>query len=196
MNYYYLVGTLPSLVLGNPPEISMKDFRRRCAEQLSPNDLNQLDALLDGAPVSVPHPFVLEWGERERALRNAVARARAARLGLDPQPHLRETRRYDLAAERAVAEAFGKPHPAERELELDRFRWRTLDELAGFNPFSTRAVLAYALRLRLAEQWAAMEVEGGKERLNTLVRQTCLDGLRAAEAVGAAPAWLLRTETI
>ena len=38
-----------------------------------------------------------------------------------------------------------------------RLRWTLLDELALSPPFGFQAVLAYALKLRLAEKWAAMD---------------------------------------
>jgi hypothetical protein len=51
--------------------------------------------------------------------------------------------------------------PLDRELALDRLRWTLLDELAVAAPFGLQAVLAYGLKLRLAEKWAAMdETEG------------------------------------
>jgi len=62
-----------------------------------------------------------------------------------------------FAAERAM----GLDDPLERELLLDSLRWTLLEELAAFPPFGFQAVLAYALKLRLAEKWAAMdEAEG------------------------------------
>jgi Protein of unknown function (DUF2764) len=51
--------------------------------------------------------------------------------------------------------------PHARELLLDRLRWTLLDELAARPAFGLQAVLAYGLKLRLAEKWAAMDEAAG-----------------------------------
>ena len=115
------------------------------------------------------HPFTAAWRERDTRLRNAVARARASRLGRDAAPYLRPERGFDTYTLKAVEEAFARPTPAERELELDRFRWQVLDELAGRAMFSVEAVLAYALKLRIAERWSRLEPEAGRRVVEEFV---------------------------
>jgi hypothetical protein len=110
-----------------------------------------------------------EWRERETQLRNAVARARANRAKRDAAPFLRPTAQHDTGIEKAVADAFAKDTPREREWALDQFRWRMLEELAGFNPFAGRAMLAYGLRLKLVERWAAMAEPRGEEAAARIV---------------------------
>jgi len=169
MNYYYLAASLPSLALEDPLPLSFERFRALCAEFLARDDLAALDEL--DRPVTSParHPAVRAWREGETRLRNAVARARGARHKRDAAPFLRETAGLDLSIERAVSDAFARPTPLAREQALDRFRWSRAGELAGYNPFGTAAILAYALQLRLSERWAAMSAEQGRQTAESIV---------------------------
>jgi hypothetical protein len=170
-NYYYLVAGLPMLALGRPPSIASAGFRQACREQLAPDDFEVLADLLDAGGRRTSHPFARAWRERDTRLRNAVARARAGRLNREAGPHLRPAEGFDTYTERAVAEAFARATPAERELDLDRFRWSVLDELAGFNPFALAGVLAYGLKLRLAERWSGLEAARGRAAVERAVAE-------------------------
>lgn len=156
------------LTLGRPSPLSFDTFCERCREHLSPADAVVLEDLITGGARS-EHPFVVAWRERETRLRNAVARARASRLGREVGPYLRPERGFDMYTLKAVEEAFARPTPVERELELDRFRWQVLEELAGRALFSIEAVLAYALRLRLVERWSRLEAEPGRRVVEAFV---------------------------
>lgn len=171
MNYYYLAASLPMVSLGREPLLNSGAFRALCEEHLAVEDLAVLAALLDREGQGTTHPFVRAWRDRETRLRNAIVRQRAARLGIDAGTQLRPAEGFDLYTVKAVEEAFARVSPAERELELDRFRWAVLDELGGLNPFALTAVLAYALKLRLAERWSRLEGDEGRRRMDELVRQ-------------------------
>ena len=160
MSYYYLVASLPMLFFGDPPPFPAATLRERCANVLRPEDRPLLDAALEGRTDGAG-PFLAEWRAREIQLRNAVARARAARAGVDPAPWLRAHTGYDLATERTVADAFAKSDPLEREHELDRHRWQTAAELARADAFGLAAVLAFAAQLRIAERRDALRPEEG-----------------------------------
>jgi hypothetical protein len=171
MNYYFLGASLPSLSLESRPWMSYPRFREACLLHLCREDMEGLGEMERPDADSPPtHPFVRRWREREAALRNAVARIRARRLERDAKPFLRpDADRAD--AERAAAEAYSRPTPLERELALDRFRWVQLDELAGLTPFSSEAVLAYGMKLRLAERWAALNEETGRTLAEDIIRR-------------------------
>jgi hypothetical protein len=169
MSYYYLVAGLPMLVLGRAPDLTLDDFCARCREHLSAGDAAVLEELLATGGEHATHPFAVAWRERETRLRNAVARARASRLGRDATPYLRPERGFDTYTLKAVEEAFARPTPADRELELDRYRWQVLDELAGRAVFSVEAVLAYALKLRIAERWSRLQPEAGRRVVEDFV---------------------------
>ncbi len=168
-SYYYLVASLPMLTLGQPSPLAPDVFRARCREQLTSADDALLDDVLATGGAHSLHPFAVAWHDRETRLRNAVARIRAARLGREAAAYLRPERGFDTYTLKAVEEAFARPTPADRELDLDRFRWQVLDELAGRAPFSIEAVLAYALKLQLVARWAALEAEAGRRVVDSFV---------------------------
>jgi hypothetical protein len=169
MNYYYLAASLPTPTLGEPPPMPSARFVALCAEHLSAADRAALERLMADAMGDESSAFGREWRDRERQLRNAVARVRAGRTKRDAAPYLRPTAGYDLGIEKAVADAFAKETPREREWALDEFRWRQLEELAGFDPFAGRAILAYGLKLKLVERWAAMAEPRGEETAARIV---------------------------
>jgi hypothetical protein len=169
MSYYYLVAGLPMLALGRAPQVTLDAFLERCREHLSADDAAVLEDLLATGGERVAHPFATAWRDHETRLRNAVARARASRLGRDATPFLRPERGFDTYTLKAVEEAFARPSPIERELELDRFRWQEADELAGRAVFSVEAVLAYAIKLRIAERWSRLEPDAGRRVVGEFV---------------------------
>lgn len=169
MKYAYFAASLPALVFNSPPPMPLEQFRAAAARQLTPRDLATLDALLDGDPSA--HPFVAEWRARETQLRNAVARARAAAANVEARPYLREHTGWDVALERAVMDAMGRPTPLEREMELDRCRWHLAEDLARFRPFDLEGVLSYALKLRILERWSGMDANAGRRRLDQWVEE-------------------------
>ncbi|MBM4156327.1 MAG: DUF2764 family protein [Lentisphaerae bacterium] len=168
MNYTYLAASLPTLVFGAPPSFGVAEFRAKCEGVLSRADLAALDALLTGAPAPGVR-FVAEWQARETQLRNGVARARAAHLGVEARPYLRDHAGWDMSVAKAVTDAFAKPNPLEREQELDRCRWRTAEDLARFEPFGLPAVLAFAVKLGIAARWAGMAEDAGVKRVEDFV---------------------------
>ena len=142
MNYYYLVSSLPSLALETEPPISFDEFLLLCSEHLTAGDMANLKTLDSGK--TGRSRFARTWRECESVLRNALVKVRAARLKTDPEKYTRETATLDMRAEKTAAEALAKENPLDREMLLDRFRWQQAEELAGFNPFSSDAVMAYA----------------------------------------------------
>jgi hypothetical protein len=166
MSLVYLLASLPCLTLGATPLVSPEAFLAASHEQLDAATAAAAAALL--ADHADPHPFVQAWRDKEAILRNTVALRRAARRTLDPLPWLRPTIGSDLRIVSAVEEAFQISDPLARERALDRLRWAVADELQGPDPLSERALLAYAIRLRLAWRWAHLQVAKGRRRAEAL----------------------------
>lgn len=179
MKLYFLVASLPAVSLQAPPEWSWDAFRAESARHLSAADaaeLDDVDAAREGRS-----PFSKAWAQHEAQLRNAVARARASRREVDAGPHLRAHRGFSVALEHRVAEAFGKPNPLERERTLDQARWEKAEALALTSPFGLEALLAYGIKLRLAQRWATLDDEAGRAALLGAV-QGVRDAARGAAA--------------
>ncbi len=168
MSYFYFASTLPELSLDQAPSLSSEDFTTLCREHLTGGDFAAMETLNEDAGSS-RQGFVNLWKDKETQLRNAVVRVRASELQRDPTPYLREQKNVDTAVERTVGEAYGRATPREREQVLDRFRWSQAEGLAGFNAFSLDAILAYAVKLKLAERWAGMDDEAGRNKADEIV---------------------------
>jgi hypothetical protein len=164
VSYHYVVASLPTLSFGNPPPIRLAEWRRQLNGVLAEADLALVDAVLErrllpGAPFS----------DKETQLRNAIARARAAKLGVEARPYIHEHTGFDMEIEDSVTNAFTKENPLDRALELDRCRWRIAEELARPEPFGLATVLAFAAKLRIAERWAGMPDAAGQKTVEDFV---------------------------
>jgi hypothetical protein len=166
MSLVYLLASLPYLTLDAPPRVSPAAFLAACGEQVDASVAAAAAALLDDRPDT--HPFVQAWRDKEAILRNAMVLRRATRRNADPTPWLRPTTGCDLRVEHGVETAFQLTDPLARERALDRLRWIVADELQGPDPMSEPAVLAYAVRLRLAWRWAHLQPDTGRTRAEAL----------------------------
>ncbi len=169
MSYEYLTASLPLLFWGDPPPFPAAEFRSRCVGVLTPDDLAALDRLLDGRLDPDAPGFEGAWAAREIQLRNAAAAARGARYGGDARWVRRPHPGWDGGIEQSVTDAFVKESPIEREMELDRGRWRAVEDLARGRPFGREAVFAFALKLRIAERWAALTDDAGRAKFDALL---------------------------
>jgi len=168
MNYYYLAASLPSISMDAPPALASGEFLAACREQLTAGDLAEVEALLSD-PLAAQGRFSSAWQAWETQFRNTIAEVRAEREKRDAAPFLRPEAAFDAGIEHEVLNAFSHHSPLDRERALDRARWRKAEALAGFLPFSADAIKSYALRLQLAERWAALDRAAGNERVDRLV---------------------------
>jgi hypothetical protein len=161
VEYVYLVASLPSLELTATPRISSAGLLSSSAGVLRSDHWEDLRAVLEDRPRDVRAPELRPYLDAETQLRDALARLRAARAGAAYDAGAHPFAGHDARCVSAAERAMDAENPLERELALDRLRWALLDELAVSPPFGFQAVLAYGLKLRLAEKWAAMdEAEG------------------------------------
>jgi len=99
--------------------------------------------------------FLGEWVRSEVGLRNALVRARARALNLDPQPYLVAV---DLAEnEEEFAAVVGQwssaPDPFAGQRILDTARWRWIEEHQRWFSFADDELAAYAAKLMLIHRW-------------------------------------------
>ncbi len=154
----------------SPPEMSVDEFLDICGEQLSARDFRILKRLLESTPDTVGgSAFANAWRDKETQLRNAIVKIRAARLQVNAEPFLKDTEETATDATRAAEEAFNKKSPLDREMALDHFRWQQIEELAGFDPFTAKAVFAYGLKFKLAKRWSDMGREQGEKLTEDLL---------------------------
>lgn len=161
MEYVYLVASLPMLELTTAPRISSAELLAAAAGILRQDHWQDLRALVEDRPRDVRSHELRPYLDAETQLREALARLRAARAGAAYDSGAHPYGGYDARSVGVAERAMDLDDPLERELMVDRFRWTLLDELAVSPPFGFQAVLAYALKLRLAEKWAATDEAAG-----------------------------------
>ena len=183
MGLFSLIASLPQLVLFETPPVSSEKFLSFCSSCLGAKEYelaarwslvpsDALAALVSAFPVhSLPRAYY-SW---ELALRNSIAKIRAARLP-GHGPAERPEAGYEADADSVVRAAFSVRDPLEREKILDRARWNKIGELQhkySRHGFTLDAVYAYRIRLLIAEKWAARkgaEAPDNLERTASAVR--------------------------
>jgi hypothetical protein len=145
--------------------MSSGHFRELCAGLMTAEDVSLLDrcvlapgTLVDAEPTG--SALIDSWLGWERALRLALAKARAARLKRDAAA-LPDAPSDPLDAAAAAKNALGLESPLDAEQALDRARWSAIESFQGFDYFGRDTVYAYLLKLLLLERKALFRVEEG-----------------------------------
>jgi len=99
--------------------------------------------------------FLKTWVEFEVGLRNAMAKARAKALKLDPKPYLvaPELENPGLSFENILADWIAASNPLEATEVLDRARWDRLTELERWYSFSSDEIASFTAKLIILKRW-------------------------------------------
>jgi len=178
-DYWYLVSSLPYLRFGEKPLMDASAFRAACVGWLTDGELDVIDAVLETR--EPPVGIASAWWNGEIQLRDAVVRVRAKNRNVDASPFIQPYDGFSVTIEKMVTDAFARPDPLEQEMELDRARWALVDELAVSAPFNFTAILAFAVKVRIAERWAGMNEDVGKENVEQFIE--CALGEEQGESV-------------
>ncbi len=181
MSYWYLVASLPTLRLGEKPPMDAAAFRAACAGHLPEEEITAVEAVLENREPVAGAASNLWNGEIQ--LRDAVVRIRAKNRGTDAARFIRPHEGFSVSIEKMVTDAFTRPNPLEREMELDRVRWMLAEDLALTDSFGFPAILAFAAKVRMAERWAAMDDAAGQAKVEQLIDQaTSLENEQETES--------------
>jgi len=170
--YYYLVASLPHLKFGAAPRLTPGEFLRRCAAQVSTAHYRILAEveLFQTRPARTALALLDRWHDRECALRNALAIVRAKRLGVAAAAHLRNFR-HDRELAEIARHLLALDSPLAADEELDRLRWRFLEELAFGHYFDLETLVIYLLKLRILERRARFDPATGAALLDRMLAQ-------------------------
>jgi hypothetical protein len=169
MAYYSLVASLPSLQIGDETPFSTEEYIDNCAQWVTEREVSILNAVLLNEPIASPCPLCAAWNNIETQLRNAVAKQRGQKLGIDFKEYLQPHDGFSGTIEALVADAFTRNDPLELEETLDRGRWKLAEELVAQEPFDFEKVLAYGIQLKIVERWNRMDVSVGKEIIEAVI---------------------------
>ncbi len=168
MTYYYLVASLVPLTLDGDVSSTPEGFFELCKNMLTSQDRKDLEYVINGQPEYARHPFVRKWLRSENQLKNAIVVARTARLNIDSHQFLRGNEEIDIKDAKAITGALNKQYPLEKELALDKYRWKLLDEMANDDFFGMPSIFSYVLKLKLIMRWKSLNDEKGRDVLEKL----------------------------
>ncbi len=177
MNHWYLVSSLPYLRFGEKPLTSRAAFLTACTGWLTDVDVAVLEAVLENS-CPPDRDIARQWWAGEVELRDAVVRVRAKNRGADAGRFIKPHDGFNVAIEKMVTDAFTRANPLEQEIEIDRARWVLADELALSAPFGFSGILAFAVKLRIAERWAKMDEKTGQDRVEELVAAALTEDIK------------------
>ncbi|WP_027185288.1 DUF2764 family protein [Desulfovibrio inopinatus] len=170
---YYLVASLPRLVLGQRPPFDEDRFLSLCEGVLSPSEQEDVGLALAGlgedSTTLGHHPFLHGWRRSMIQMRNALACSRAHGKHVDAATCTLEHTGYSGYIQNVAAHAVDAENPRDAEMELDLARWKMVEELLPQDPFDFAVVLAFAVRLRLAWRWARMDETVGRKNVEDMV---------------------------
>jgi len=170
-SYYYFISTLPSLAFGDQPPMTSGDFLKNSREWISEADWQSLKATAEGFENPAKNDVEIQWGNWEETLLNALAVARAAKLGKDQAAYLNKSGSADSQMRSAVQEAVKEENQQKAEETIDKLKWSFLDEISATHSFDFNIALSYLLKLKILERWAVLDEEEGKEALNKSIEK-------------------------
>jgi hypothetical protein len=169
MAYYSLVASLPNLEIGDEPPFTTEAYVDNASQWVTERESEILRKVLLKEPEIMPCPLCKIIYDLESQIRNAVARQRGQKLGVDFKEYLQPHDGFVGEIEAFVKDAFAQSDPVELEQHLDRGRWNLAEELVGQNPFGFEKVLAYGIQLKIVERWNRMDVSLGKEKIEAVI---------------------------
>lgn len=171
--YIYLISSLPMLHFTSAPAISLEAFLGLCAQFIPEQDLKLIKQVIftDGYALDLPKKnILLKWKEFDLALRNELARARAARKKINADKFLRPGVSFDINIAHIAQASLRQNSILEAERYLSLKRWELLEDLATGHYFDLDFLLIYALKLVILERWAKIGSSDKAEMLEkTLV---------------------------
>ena len=142
-----------------------EEFLSLCKRHLSSADYIEVAGLfvsLKGqkAPMGLGSGFLADYVAWERSFRNELARLRARRAGRPEENYIRPASRSDEAG-RAASACFAAEDPYQAEILYERERWNAIERLSALSAFDIDFILAYRLKLAIAERLEGLGAEAG-----------------------------------
>jgi hypothetical protein len=152
--YYYLIASLPYLQFGQEAPVSKDDFIKECRKWLSPGDMRALlSADLRCYDIRPGDTAVLrEWKTFDMEEREEIARVRAAKKKTE-----------GVKVPERLKNIFDKETPLLSEMELERIRWRFLEDKSERHYFDLDALLLYFLKLQIQERLDRFDKDKGEK---------------------------------
>ena len=172
-NWYYLMSQLPSISISSEKALPVTEeyFMDLCSRFLDAKNLKVLKNLSLEPPKdggTTGSVFLDSWYENERLLRFALAKIRALKMKKDVDSPMLSISPDIVQSART---ACGMDSPLAAEQYLNEVRVSMLDRFAPADQFSTDAIFAYALKLKLAQRMKSFTEEAGVASYHTIYDQ-------------------------
>lgn len=178
-NWYYLVSQLPALPqdISAPLPVTEEYFMELCSRFLDGKALKTMQSLSLEPPrskKSTGSATVDTWYDWERKLRFALGTIRAQRMKKEFSV---EDASFPADIMQTARTACGFDSPLEAELFLNGERLKLLESISPSDCFSTDAVFAYALKLKLANRMRKFDAELGMSSYKKIYEKILEGGL-------------------
>ncbi len=165
--YYYFAASLPMLRMDREAPMSYSDFMSKAAEHLSKSDYSDLSlAVFGGSTGDATLPIVREWQDFAGRLSASICRIRAERLGFAGYDDAEVDRTLDGAAREIVE----NKDPLEGEKAILSLYFDFLTSREKGSPFSSTALMIYALKLQILERANAFDEKRGRAEFDRLYK--------------------------
>lgn len=161
-SYYYLMASLPMLRADGEMPFSYADFLEMCRPSVSRGRYLLLRELTLSSQKGV---LVAEWARFYAAVGGALLLLRSRRLGRQA----REDAPKDGEVAAAVSAAVNGKDPLEAEKALIALEFQKVDELVGMHAFDDRALMGYALKLKLLERKGIFDQKKGRAEADRIL---------------------------
>lgn len=178
-SWYYLMAQLPALPADSSSALPVTEeyFLELCGRFLDKKTVGMLKKLSLEPPKKLEktgYAVLDAWYDWERKLRLVLAQIRARKLKKDIPAESESD--FPIEIVQTARTACGFTSPLEAELYLNKARFDVLNQLMPADAFSTDAVIAYAIRLKLADRIRLFDEEKGKASYKKIYEKILANG--------------------
>ena len=166
--YYYFAATLPMLTIGRPLPITYSEFMEKAKDNLTKKDYKDLEkAVFSATTGDASNPLVKEWQAYAASISKVMAKERADKLGFTGYGG-------DSAADKLlrdkIKDIVENKDPLEGEKAILGMYFDFLSSREGGSPFSSKALMIYALKLQIMEREQSFTEEKGRAEFDSLYK--------------------------
>jgi hypothetical protein len=148
---------------------------------------NELTTLFYDEKLKLDNAFLRDWFQFELNLRNIVTALLARKYDIPYEYQIIGTGETSNIIRKSHARDFGlgaeldyledlsnlvkNDNVQEREKSIDELRWSYLDEVTFFEYFTVEKILAFVIKLGIAERWLGIDKEYGNEMFKKLLKE-------------------------
>lgn len=192
-NYVYIVAGLPELTLAFEQSGFMYDtVRDHFYPLLSEKDRQAIDLMEESFSEETlnadfyckveahSNRFLREFFHFDLLVRNMKVKYLGRRLNQQVDKYLIDTADSDFEEEKQVQAIFDNPDFVLREQQMDKLYWDKASEITRMDYFNLNVILAFLIKARIIQRWAAMDKTRGAELFATLVKEVkgTFDGIQ------------------